>query len=195
MSSKQDEKNNIHYSFKEYVLFFFIFSMLGWVWEVCLGIYRGNGFINRGTMFGPWLPIYGSGGVIMLFLLKRFYTRPVFTFFLGMTISSVIEYITHWFLEVTRGIRWWDYTGYFMNLNGRIYLEGAIVFGLMGCAVIYFVAPALKRFFDKLPEIFTFCLAITLSIFFFIDSVYSTINPNTGKGISTSVIEDKINKK
>lgn len=189
MRSKQEEKKNIHYNFKDYVLFFFIFSMLGWLWEVCLEIYRGNGFINRGTMLGPWLPIYGSGGVIMLALLNRFRDKPGLTFFLGMTVTSIIEYVTHWFLEVTRKIRWWDYTGYFLNLNGRIYLEGSIVFGLMGCAVIYFIAPTLKKYFMKLPEIFTFCLCIALAMAFFVDFVYSTLNPNTGEGISTIVEE------
>ena len=31
----------------------------------------------------------------------------------------------------TGGTKWWDYSGYFLNLNGRICLEGALVFGLV----------------------------------------------------------------
>jgi len=186
---ERDWKKEINYRLKDYLLFFFSFSMIGWLWEVSLCIFEGDGFINRGTLFGPWLPIYGAGGILMLFLLKRFYDRPILTFFLGMILCSIIEYATSWYLEVTKGIRWWDYSGYLFNLNGRIYLQGAIVFGLMGCAVIYWIAPYLKQSYEKLPTILTSILCILLSVLFAIDFIYSSEHPNTGEGISTPVIE------
>lgn len=60
-----------------------------------------------------------------------------------MVVCSIIEYFASWYLEKAHGIRWWDYSGYFMNLNGRICLEGAVVFGLACCLVVYFVGPLL----------------------------------------------------
>ena len=35
------------------------------------------------------------------------------TFFVIMSLCSIIEYITSWYLEQTKGLRYWDYTGEF----------------------------------------------------------------------------------
>ena len=70
-----------HYSIRTLILLFFAFSIAGWLWEVTLHIVTKGMLVNRGTMLGPWLPIYGAGGALVLFLLKKLFTRPVATFF------------------------------------------------------------------------------------------------------------------
>ena len=42
------------------ILLFFLFSFTGWVWEVICHLVEDRMFINRGVLFGPWLPIYGT---------------------------------------------------------------------------------------------------------------------------------------
>lgn len=54
------------YSLVNLVMMFFIFCFVGWVWEVSLAFISEGTFVNRGTLHGPWLPIYGTGGVIIL---------------------------------------------------------------------------------------------------------------------------------
>ena len=39
------------------------------------------------------------------------------------------------------GTKWWDYSGYFLNLHGRICAEGLLVFGVGGMIVVYILAP------------------------------------------------------
>lgn len=51
------------YSLVNLVMMFFIFCFVGWVWEVSLAFISEGTFVNRGTLHGPWLPIYGTGGV------------------------------------------------------------------------------------------------------------------------------------
>src|SRR5699024_193673 len=65
-----------HYSIRTLILLFFAFSIAGWLWEVTLHIVTKGMLVNRGTMLGPWLPIYGAGGALVLFLLKKLFTRP-----------------------------------------------------------------------------------------------------------------------
>lgn len=57
--------------FFEYLIYFFLYSVLGWIYEVVLEvfIYRW-GFSNRGALFGPYCVIYGFGALIFLLLLK-----------------------------------------------------------------------------------------------------------------------------
>lgn len=59
------------YSLVNLVMMFFIFCFVGWVWEVSLAFISEGTFVNRGTLHGPWLPIYGTGGVIILILAEE----------------------------------------------------------------------------------------------------------------------------
>ena len=173
-----------HYSIRTLILLFFTFSIVGWMWEVMLHIVSKGMLVNRGTMLGPWLPIYGAGGALVLFLLRRLFRRPVATFLVSMVLCSIIEYFTSWYLEMTKGIRWWDYSGYFMNLNGRICLEGAVTFGLACCLVVYFAGPLIASLIDRIPPATQNVLCVVLLGLFAADMVYSHFHPNQGAGIT-----------
>ena len=57
------KKENFKHGFDFYVLLFFALSFLGWIWEVLLFLVTEHAFINRGVYRGPYLPIYGAGGL------------------------------------------------------------------------------------------------------------------------------------
>ena len=101
-----------------------------------------------------------------------------------MVLSGIVEYTTSWYLEYSKGMKWWDYTGYFMNINGRICLEGLLVFGLAGCAAIYIVGPLMDEVLNKIPKKIRQNLCAVLVAVFACDNVYSHIHPNTGEGIT-----------
>ena len=172
------------YTIRTLVLLFFAFSLVGWVWEVALHIVQAGVFANRGTLFGPWLPIYGTGGVAVLILLKKCFKSVPLTFVSSMVICSIIEYGSSWWLEYTKGVRYWDYSNYFMNLNGRICLEGALVFGLGCCAVVYFAGPLVAGQIDRLSPRRQTALCLLLLALYGADNVYSTLHPNVGEGIT-----------
>ena len=73
-------------------------------------------------------------------------------FVLTMALCGVVEYFTSWYLEMTKGIKWWDYSGYLLNLNGRICLEGLLTFAIAGCAFIYLIAPKLDTMLNRIPK-------------------------------------------
>ncbi len=173
------------------ILLFFVFSFTGWCWEVGLHLVQKGTFVNRGVFHGPWLPIYGSGGVLVLVLLKKLRDRPVATFFMTMALCGTVEYVTSWFLEVTHdGVRWWDYSGYFLNLNGRICAEGLLIFGIGGCAFIYILAPLIMNgVIRKIPVKVRALLCVALISLFVSDMVYTSGHPHVGAGISKEVSE------
>lgn len=174
------------YKVTDYILFFFSFAFIGWIWEVGLILVQTGKLVNRGVLFGPWLPIYGSGGVLILLILRKFFSKPVVTFFSTTILCTLVEYFTSWYLELTKGARWWDYSGYFLNLNGRVCLEGAIVFGIGGMAMVYLLAPNLSKIFSKVSNKIIIPVCILLVLLFLSDIVYSYSHPNTGEGITSS---------
>lgn len=173
-----------HYSIWSIVALFFIFCFIGWSWEVSLHLVQDGVFVNRGTMFGPWLPIYGSGGVLIITVLYRFRNRPGLEAFLTIVLCGVVEYVSHWFLEVTKGTKWWDYSGYFLNLNGRICAEGLLVFMLGGMAIVYALGPVIDDWLKKVNKKVLMTVCIILLSLFAVDLVYSSKHPNMGKGIT-----------
>ena len=173
-----------HYSLWSIVIMFFIFCMIGWTWEVMLHIVEDGTFVNRGFLQGPWLPIYGSGAILILTLLFRYRSRPFLHALLTVLLCGTVEYFTHWFLEFTKGTRWWDYSGYFINLHGRICAEGLLVFMLGGMAIAYVGAPLIDNRLKKIKKQILIPISVILLVLFGIDSVYSFIHPNTGKGIT-----------
>lgn len=177
---------NRRYSILTYLMFFFSFSFVGWVWEVGYGLYKNGVFINRGVLYGPWLPIYGTGGILILLFLRKFFQRPVLTFFMTMIICSVVEYATSWYLEMCHGVKWWDYSGYFLNINGRICLEGSVVFGIGGVAFIYIFAPMLDNLFARIPKWIRILIVIVLTALFLFDLWYSHDHVHVGEGITTT---------
>lgn len=172
------------YSLTSLILMFFSFSFVGWVWEVSLHLFGEGVFVNRGFFHGPWLPIYGTGGILIILLLKRLVDRPLAAFIMAVVVCGTVEYFVGFFLWEFKKMYWWNYSGYFLNLHGRICAEGLIVFGLGGCAFLYLIAPLFDELFRKIPKKAAILLCVILLTVFAADGVYSMISPNTGEGIT-----------
>ena len=140
-------------------------------------------------MLGPWLPIYGAGAILALIVLTKLRKHPLATFTGAFILSGVIEYGTATVLESMYGLKWWDYSGYFLNLNGRICLEGLILFAFGCMAVIYAIAPELDNLLEKADARILSVVSIVLAVLFGMDAVSSLKNPNTGKNITSPVTE------
>ncbi len=130
------------YSLLEYVYIFFFFAIAGWIWECSLYLIRDHVLVNRGTKYGPWVPIYGYGGILVILLLYRFRHSKVRVFLYGIIISTVFEYLTSVILDYGLGVVYWDYTSDFCNFQGRISLVSSLAFGVFSLCGTYLFAPA-----------------------------------------------------
>lgn len=173
-----------YYTIWSLLSMFIIFCFIGWCWEVSLHIVQDGTFVNRGMLHGPWIPIYGSGGVLILVALKMLRKHPIYEFVSAMILAGFLEYFTSLFVELSKGKRWWDYSGYFLNLNGRICGEGLLVFGIMGIVIVYVVAPFLDHYLRKIPKNVIVPVSLILMAIFLVDCAYSSKHPNEGKGIT-----------
>lgn len=172
------------YSASSLILQFFVFSFVGWSWEVLLHVVTDHAFVNRGTMMGPWLPIYGSGGVLILLVLHRLKNRPGMLFGAIMAVCGTVEYFTAAFLETFFHASWWDYSDMIFQIQGRVCLAGLLIFGVGGCFIVYVAAPWLDRKIREMPVWLRRCLCTALAGMFFVDMLYSAVYPNMGAGIT-----------
>jgi len=173
------------YSIWSLIAIFFTAAIIGWLFEVTLHIIEQGEFVKRGVLQGPWLPIYGYGCILILTVLYKFRKKPVKEFFLIIILCGIVEYYTGVYLEHTfNGTRWWDYSGYFLNIHGRVCAEGLLVFGLGGIILVYMLAPLIDNLLKRVnPKKLIVICCILLSLFIF-DHIYSHYYPNEGKGIT-----------
>lgn len=183
-----------YYSIPSLILMFFIFSFIGWCWEVSLHLVKDGVFVNRGVMHGPWLPIYGAGGILILVVINRMRKNALLEFFSAVVLCGIVEYFTSWYLEMHYGQKWWDYSGYFLNLNGRICAEGLLTFGLGGMAIVYGLAPAIDNLIRKIKLKVLIPICIALMCIYTGDQVYSSVHPNEGKGITDYDSQAKVQR-
>lgn len=176
-------RNELH-SCDFYILLFFFLAFIGWLWEGCLYIFLAGHFVNRGMYYGPYLPIYGVGGILLYILLNKLSRRPIVTFLLAMGICSGIEYITSWVMELKWGIRWWDYSDEFCNINGRICLVGAILFGLGGVGLNCYLMPFFMKCYHKIDFKYRFIISIVLILIFVMDASFCTFMPHVGDNVA-----------
>ena len=140
------------YSMVEMTGLFFAFSVIGWLWEVGLHVVLDGELVNRGTMLGPWLPIYGAGGVLAVLLLRRVAYSPALVLALGTGMCTAVEYATGRYLLAVYGLRWWDYSMYPLNVDGLVSPLTSLVFGLGCCAAVYAAGPALADCISRLAR-------------------------------------------
>ena len=159
-------------NFWQVCFWFFAYCFLGWIWESAYRTWRLRRIVNSGFLVGPYIPIYGVGGLFYILLL-HFTTRPVELFFLGAVIACILEYLTSYAMERIFHARWWDYSEDFGNINGRVTLKAAFAFGLAAVAVPY-VQPFVGGLAASIATPWLEIIVITL-IFIMAGDLYSTV--------------------
>ncbi|MDY3730837.1 MAG: hypothetical protein SO005_10560 [Candidatus Choladocola sp.] len=124
------------YTTSQWVMFFYIYCFLGWVWESAYVSVIKHRFVNRGFLKGPFLPLYGSGAICILVVTIPVRGNIPLMFLIGMVSATVLEYVTGVVMERLFRVRYWDYTGKFMNIKGHICLSSTLCWGVMTILVV-----------------------------------------------------------
>lgn len=134
----------------EYIIYFFIYSFLGWLIETIYAMFVHGYFVKRGFLFGPVCPIYGFGAVLLLMATKKLYKKPLLKFLIATIAFTLFEYMVSFILEMLFGLRWWDYSNDFLNIQGRVSLLYSIFWGVIGLILLEKLHPYIQ---DKIQII------------------------------------------
>ena len=157
------------------LMHFYIFSILGWIYEVIFVTIRDKKPANRGFLIGPILPLYGIGATLVYMVLRPVAVYPSLLYICGMLFATVIEYITAVLLEKLFHTKWWDYSKEPYNFQGRIAVIPSLFWGFLSLFLFDVLEPFAMKIIDAIPhKAGQYLLAILIAITI-IDLIYTLI--------------------
>ena len=140
------------YSVEEWLLLFYIYCFLGWCFESTYVSLRTGHLVNRGFMKAPFLPLYGSGAILLLFVSKIFEHNIILTYAIGFITATFLEFFTGMVMEKIFKIKYWNYANQRFNLKGHVCLTSSIAWGFMTLLVSRIIHEPIAAFVLALPE-------------------------------------------
>lgn len=179
--------------FRNFMIYFICFAIIGWIYELIVFLVEDHILVNRGFLYGPWLPVYGFGGIVIYFLFYRLKNKPVKIgkinirpLLLVLYISAIavlVELATTYICDLikTDWTTLWYYGDKFMNFQGRIALVPGLKFGLVGIIGIYAIIPLIDKFIS-LKNKPAYIISYATIIIFFIDVIIHIFTGSTYNG-------------
>ena len=118
-----------HYTIIQWLFFFYFYCFFGWCFESAHVSLKKRCFVNRGFMRGPFLPLYGSGAIMMLVVSMPFQDHLLLTYLAGCVGATLLEYVTGVTMEALFKVRYWDYSNQKFNFQGQICLSSTLAWG------------------------------------------------------------------
>lgn len=128
------------------LIMFYVCSFLGYLYELILNYIENGKIFSHGLLYGPWLPIYGTGALFIM-LINKYKDNPYLIFVLSFFLTGILEYLCGLILLKIFKIRLWDYTGYLFNINGLVCFLSAFCFGIGGLIITYLIKPLIDKLF------------------------------------------------
>lgn len=150
---------------------FFVASIIGWIYEMIFYKVTENILENRGFLYGPYVPVYGFGAILIVLLLKRFKKNPLILFVGMALVTGILELIVGEFMVAVWHKRWWDYTGLFLNIDGQVCLRSVLSFAVGGLGLIYLIEPYINKFNERASSKSKKILCIAIIITMVIDLI------------------------
>ena len=183
MKKKKTKQESMLHVCERYLFYFIICAMIGWLYEVFFQVVIWqDGFSNRGVLFGPWLPVYGFGAMLIISIFGRFVTGKslktklllIPVMFVGVfLLTSAVELLTSYLCEWTIGYQPWDYTMFKYTLDHRVALVTSTVFGVGGLFFLYILKPLVDKLVGKFNEKTLNITSAIILIVLICDCIYS----------------------
>lgn len=171
------------YNYLDMILYFSIYSFLGWSLETIYASKRAKKFINRGFLTGFFCPIYGFGAVIIILssqwvsnVCDNQFVSLIVSIVLSVILVTVLEYITGYILDKTFNYKWWDYSKETANLHGYICVKYSVLWGLLALLLVNTVHTVVSEIILPIQIITKSYIVNFLMFYFLIDTIKSVID-------------------
>lgn len=159
---------------KFYFFAFIIMSICGWIMELIYSSITMHRLNIPGFLYGPWCPIYGTGAVIIMSMCDdKNILKKIGKIFI---VTTTLEYMVSVLLEMIVGIKWWDYSNEFLNINGRVCLLYSVYWVVIGLVILKYIKPWLKKVYNKIKSKKTEIIINATMLIIATDMILSMIN-------------------
>lgn len=138
---------------QRWLFYFFIFTMIGWIQESIIESLYHKKLINRGFLKGPYIPIYGFGGCLMLIVCVPFSFNPFLVFLVGMVSCTALEFCTGMIMEKAFNKQFWDYSMFKLTIKNRISLVVSIFWGALSLFMVYVLNGLMNSLFTWMDSV------------------------------------------
>ncbi len=170
-----DERLKIMFGYTgfQWLFLFYFYCFGGWCFESVFVSLKSRKWVNRGFMRGPFLPLYGSGAIMMLVVSMPFVDNVFLTYIAGVIGATALEYVTGVVMEALFKVRYWDYTGRFMNYKGHICLKSSIAWGFFTILMTRVIHRPIEQLMYSMPEKLLHHLTVLLTVYIVADFTLS----------------------
>lgn len=157
---------------------FVVGGIFGFIYETIFYYFDLGYIVKRGTTFGPWIPIYGFGSILILLGCKKYKNHPITVFLLSTILTGLLEFLTGYVIYHVWHTRLWDYNTEilnFGNIGGYICLRSVLLFGICSLMLLYLIVPLLQKINEKLNPKVNLIVTNILFFTFVIDIIVSLI--------------------
>ena len=157
------------YTMIQWLFFFYFYCFGGWCVESVYVSVRTRKLTNRGFLRGPFLPLYGSGATMMLVVSMPFQDNVFLVYLAGCVGATILEYVTGVAMEALFKIRYWDYSNYRFNFQGRICLGTTLAWGFLTILTTEVIHVPVEHLMFAIPEKVLTGITVVVTVIFFAD--------------------------
>lgn len=140
------------YTIIQWLFFFYFYCFFGWCFESTYVSIKSHKLVNRGFMRGPFLPLYGSGAIMMLVVSMPFQDNIFLVYIAGCLGATALEYVTGVTMEALFKVRYWDYSKNKFNFQGHICLGSSLAWGFLTILMTEVIHKPIERFVLSIPN-------------------------------------------
>lgn len=147
-----------------WILYFYVYGVLGWCTEVAYAACKHGKFVNRGFLNGPICPVYGIGvGVVVQFLMPLRH-QELLLYVASTILVTLIEGLTGFLLDKIFHHRWWDYSSLRFNLGGYVCLRFSLIWGSVCVFIVKVFHPTVLDLLAMIPFYVGLVMIVILGI-------------------------------
>lgn len=137
--------------FLDLTFLFAVGALCGWVLELFFRRFAHGKWVNPGFLHGPYLPLYGFG-LVLLYLVASIplggislvWLRYAVLLLIICAVMTLIEYISGLIFIKGMGIKLWDYSKRWGNIQGIICPLFSFFWTLIGGLYVVFLHPVIN---------------------------------------------------
>ena len=166
--------------FPTLTLVMLFYSVIGWLYESSIFSLGEQGkFMDRGCFIGPLCPIYSVVSVISICLFNDMEWWKILL--LSGLATCIVEYITSVTLEALFHKRYWDYSYYPLNIDGRVSIVSGLFFGIALLLMMKLLHPFITGVLENFSPEVRLVLCIITWVILGTDIIWTVIG-NMTKG-------------